>query len=276
MTSRVKFIRGDFRTIDGVPLEVRGVIPERAGDLRLPAFAYFHPGAWKAGGPGDHFGRALRYLATRGVFGASFAYRLLPNGRKSDGQHGVRFGAARSKLDCVADAQAAIRWLRERPEVDPTRVVAGGYSAGAHLAAATALLAPVEPAEGSCEPNALVLFAGVYEGEPEVAPLAHVRTGVPPALVAFGVKDPLAAQGRRFAHALVEAGNRCEVAEFPGAHDTFASHPLNPVYAAALARTDEFLVSLGWLEPAPDAADRIANIDADIPARKHPPAKTLL
>ena len=254
----------------GVTLEARVIVPPGPPSPR-PAFAYFHPGGWRAGSPA--FTQSLRYLATRGLVAASFAYRLLPNGRKADGQPGSRFGAARSKVDCVADAQAAIRWLRARPEVDGNRIAASGYSAGAHLAAATALLPPVEPDETPYQPNALVLYAGVFAGTPELSPLAHIRGGAPPALVLYGVRDSLAGQNRRFARAMAEAGNRCEIAEFQGAHGAFAESPHNPVFTAALVRVDEFLVSVGYLEPSTNIAGRIASINADLPAPKRLPRR---
>lgn len=169
-------------------------------------------------------------------------------------------------LDCVADAQAAVRWLRRHPCVDGTRVVAAGYSSGAHLAAAAALLPAVEPARTSCKPNALVLYAGVFDlGRTELSPLAHVRKNAPPGLVMYGVEDRLASQGQNFSKAMTRAGNRCEVAEFPGGRGTFAAHPDNPVFATALARVDEFLVSLGYLDAVTDVERRIADLDLSTP-----------
>ena len=165
-----------YRTVEGVPLEVRLLVPQ--GDVvPRPAIAHFHPGAWRAGGP--MLTHELLHFALRGMIVASFGYRLLPDRHRSPRQrtgYAMRWDAARSIHDCVADAQAAVRWLRGRGDVDGKHVVATGYSSGAHLAAATALLPPVEAVRKSCRPDALVLYAGVYDlGAAELSPLQHIR-----------------------------------------------------------------------------------------------------
>ena len=59
-----------------------------------------------------------------------------------------------SVVDCVADAQCAVGWLRARSDVDPGRVAAGGHSAGGQLALTVALLPDV-----SSRPDAVVVTA---------------------------------------------------------------------------------------------------------------------
>jgi len=251
-----------YRTVGEVPLEARLFLP--AGDQApRAAIAYFHPGSWRAGGPA--LIHELRHLASRGMVAAAFGYRLLPDRRRKSATrvgYARRFDAATSIRDCVADAQAAIRWLRRRADVDVTRVVAAGYSSGAHLAAATALLPAVEPGRASCRPNALVLYGGVFDvrDAAELSPLRHVRPKAPPGLVLCGIRDPLAAGNRQFAQAMIDAGNRCDLAEFPGGHNTFASRFDNPVLTRSLARVDEFLVSLDYLDAVPDVVQRIADL----------------
>ncbi len=66
---------------------------------------------------------------------------------------------------CVADAKAAIRWIRSHSDslgINAQQICAAGGSAGGHLAAATSLLPDFDETGGggtvSCEPNALALF----------------------------------------------------------------------------------------------------------------------
>ena len=257
-----------FRTVDGVELEAHVAFPTgEAGDGTRPALAYFHPGGWRAGSPG--FSREVHYLASRGMVAVSFGYRLLPNRRRapvSRAPRWARLGAARSLVDCIADAQAAVRWLRRRDGVDAARVVAGGYSAGAHLAAAAALVPAVERSNVSCRPNALVLYASVFGArQPEASPLAHVRRKAPPALVMCGVADSLIHQNRAFTKAMSDAGNQCELIEFPGGHKAFSARLDNPVFVDSLAQIDRFLVSLDYLTPVRNVERRIAELDLIAP-----------
>ena len=258
-----------YRTIDGVPLEARLLVPEGGGAPRA-AIGYFHPGAWRGGGPS--LTHELRHLARRGMVVAAFGYRLLPSrsrpARPRKG-YAMRWDAARSIHDCVADAQAAIRWLRARSDVDPKRVVAAGYSSGAHLAAATALLPPVESSSRTGRPNALVLYAGVFDlRDAALSPLQHVRRNAPPALLLCGERDSLVGQSRQFAVAMSDAGNRSELALFPGGHNAFTSDFKNPVLVPSLECLDRFLVSLGYIDAVSDLDRRIADL-AD-----HPPTRT--
>lgn len=258
-----------YRTIGGVPLEARLLVPQ--GDV-VPraAIAYFHPGAWRAGGPA--LIHELLHFALRGMVVAAFGYRLLPDRHRPPRArkgYALRYDAAESIQDCVADAQAAVCWLRSRPDVDKSRVVAAGYSSGAHLAAATALVPPVESDRMSCRPTALVLYAGVLDlGASALSPLQHVRRKSPPALVLCGEQDSLASQSRLFVEAMKGAGNRCDLAMFAGGHNAFTSQLQNPVLAPSLTRVDEFLASLGYIAPATDLEQRIADLASHVPKRR--------
>ena len=92
--------------------------------------------------------------------------------------------------------------LTHRNWVDLNRIVAGGGSAGGHVAAATATVerfdAPTDPRE-SALPNALVLFNPVYDNGPEgyghervegywqaFSPMHRIHERMPPAIVFMG------------------------------------------------------------------------------------------
>ncbi|MBX6312255.1 MAG: DUF1080 domain-containing protein [Isosphaeraceae bacterium] len=155
---------------------------------------------------------------------------------------------------------------------DPDRIVAAGGSAGAHIAACTALTEGLE-AEGedqaiSSKPNALVLFNPVlsFVGVPplleriggdealgkRLSPTLHVAKTTPPTLLLFGTADRLYRQGEEFLSRSQAVGFRAEMFTAEGQPHGFFNRP--PWQQRTLKRMDEFLTSLGYLEPS--RADR--------------------
>lgn len=103
----------------GVPLLADAWIPQGAGPH--PAVLLVHGGGWKSGTRGDMDSIAKR-LVRRGFVVVNASYRLAP---------------AHLYPAPVEDLREALRWLRKNAadlKVDPKRVGAWGYSAGAHLA----------------------------------------------------------------------------------------------------------------------------------------------
>jgi hypothetical protein len=85
-----------------------------------------------------------------------------------------------------------------------------------------------------------------------------VTRGAPPTIIFHGDADttiPFAAS-EVFTRVMRAAGNRCELVRFPGqAHGFFNfTRADNRPYHETLAATDAFLVSLGYLPPAPSSA----------------------
>lgn len=262
----------------------RTVVYKRVGDVELKlyifdppapastqpraAIIFFFGGGWTGGSP-KQFEPQCRYLAGRGMLAISADYRVAS-------RHQVKVP------DCVRDAKSAVRWLRKnaaRLGVDPRRIAAGGGSAGGHLAAAAALLddfdEPGEDTSVSARPDALVLFnpalvlapvegvptrGGVEQlrerlgGDPlAVSPYHHIRKGAPPTIIFHGKADTTVpyATIELFARKMQELGNRCELVGFEGATHGFFNYGRgnNQAYQETLRKTDEFLVSLGYLKP---------------------------
>jgi acetyl esterase/lipase len=114
-----------------------------------------------------------------------------------------------SPRECVKDGKSALRWLRSHADelgIDPNEILAGGGSAGGHVAAATATVEAFNEAGDddsvSCKPAALVLFNPVYNNGPEgyryervkdyweaFSPAHNLSAETPPTLVLFGTKD---------------------------------------------------------------------------------------
>ncbi|NQT40137.1 MAG: alpha/beta hydrolase fold domain-containing protein, partial [Planctomycetes bacterium] len=187
-----------YKTVGDVKLNMYIFTPEghKATDRRA-AIVFFFGGGWQGGSP-KQFHEHSKYLASRGMVAMAADYRV-------GSRHGVK------AVQCVADAKSAVRWIRtnaERLGVDPSRIAAGGGSAGGHLAAATGTVPgldePGEDASVSSVPNAMVLFNPVYDNSTngygnsrvkdywtEFSPLHNIDKDTPPAIVFFGSKEKL-------------------------------------------------------------------------------------
>ena len=266
-----------YREVNGVKLNAYIFTPpnHRASDRR-PAVLFFFGGGWKGGSPGQFLPQSL-YLAERGMVAIPCDYRVLS-------RHGV------IPQDCLRDAKAAIRWARAnaaRLGIDPDRIVAGGGSAGGHLAAAVALVPGFEDGEHpevSSMPNALALFnpavvLSPVEGHPgllsdekiadirartdgrpqEISPYHFVRAGLPPGILFHGTKDEAVPfpTVELFAKAMTAAGNRCELKAYEGQPHGFFNpgrgkgeprEEATRCFHRTIRELDAFFVSLGYLE----------------------------
>lgn len=268
-----------YREVDGVKLNAYVFTPpgHRASDRR-PAVLFFFGGGWKGGSSGQFLPQSL-YLAQRGMVAIPCDYRVLS-------RHGV------TPQDCLRDAKAAIRWARAnavRLGIDPDRIVAGGGSAGGHLAAAIALVPGFEDGahpEVSSMPNALALFnpavvlspveghAGLLsdekfadirartDGRPqEISPYHFIRNGLPPSILFHGTKDEAVPfpTAELFAKGMIAAGNRCELKAYEGQPHGFFNpgrgqgpprEEASRCFHRTIRELDEFFVSLGYLQPS--------------------------
>jgi len=136
---------------------------------------------------------------------------------------------------CAEDARSAVRWVRANCTtlgVDPGRVIAGGGSAGGHIAACTAISdAPNSDTDDlrvSCMPNALLLYypvaslvddsrAGAFKrllGEElalKLSPARHVTKSWPPTVMFSGTADIELANGILLHNKAKEAGVNFEL-----------------------------------------------------------------
>jgi acetyl esterase/lipase len=251
-----------YRKVGDTELKVWIFEPAAKGTKPLPAIVFFFGGGWTGGSP-TQFEPQSRHLASRGMIAIVADYR-------------VKTRQDAKPADCVSDAKACVRWVRAnaaRLGIDPERIAVGGGSAGGHLAASTATLPGLDPAQDdksvSCIPDALVLFnpgtvmapfpsldlkgfgAGLDKAkfgcEPtEISPLHHVKKGTPPTIIFHGKADTTVPYTtvEKFAEVMKTAGNRCELVGYEGQPHGFFN---KAKYAETLAATDAFLVSLGYL-----------------------------
>ena len=256
-----------YRTVNNIKLKLYIFTPPgyQPTDKR-PAIIFFFGGGWTKGSA-SQFIPQCRYFASRGMVAITADYRV-----KSRQHVTVK--------DCVSDAEAAVRWTKAHASelgIDPKRIVAGGGSAGGHLAAATATLDDFTGDRDnavSFRPNALVLFNPVVDLNPKEAeqtkqyahypsrrglelvllsPKAHIWPGVPPMIIFHGKNDKLVpfSSIEAFASAVQEVGSRCEVVGFEGEGHGFFN-PKDPRsernFKETLRLADQFLTSLGYLK----------------------------
>ncbi len=251
------------RTIPGPagPLTLRVLVPDRVAGV----FLHIHGGGWVLGAADmqDPFLEALARAANVAVI--SVEYRLAP-------EH--PYPAAND------DCEAAATWLVEHApaEFGTNRLVIGGESAGAHLAATTLLrmrgrrgstgfvganlvygaydLAQTPSAtnwtDGNLvlDPEVMAWFGDHYLGEtgahlrdPDVSPLYADLHDMPPALFTVGTADPLLDDTLFMAMRWIEYGNDAELAIYPGGSHAFDAFPI-PIAQQARDRMHEFVAGL--------------------------------
>lgn len=252
-----------FASFEGVDLKAYVFSPnaDRTGEPRS-GIVLFYGGGWAQGEPAWAFARA-RHFAEQGMVAVAAEYRL------SD-QKSI------TPIEAMADARAVIRWMRSQATslgIDPSRIAAYGWSAGAHLAASAAIFEDAASGVGSARPDALILASpavslasdqwfqrllGTRGNAKDLSPDLHVREGLPPTLILQGSTDtvtPLSGV-RRFCERLVAAKNTCEMHVYEGFGHLFTPAGIpddgqpkpDPATAAdALARADRFLRSIGLL-----------------------------
>ena len=169
------------------------------------------------------------------------------------------------------DCEAGALWLlaNAQREFGTQRLAIGGGSAGANLVATTLLRLRDRHQSASrfCAAN---LVFGVYDvsgtpsqrrggvhsfrdlylpkifgddrKHPDISPLYADLTGLPPALFTVGTLDPLLDDTLFIAPRWLAAGNRAELAIYPGGVHGFNLFPL-PLGAAALRRSESFLAA---------------------------------
>lgn len=240
----------NYRVIDGADLEAHIFYPtnHQPSDRRA-AYLAFHGGGWAIGTPEWSYSGAER-MAEQGMVAISFEYRLAD-------VHGSNM------FDCIEDVKAAIRWAREeagRLGIDPGRVVAAGFSAGAHLSAASILVnTPDSDQDDRSHPNALIMHSSSYNTTKSqffeamtnnqaksVSLLHNARSGLVPTIAFHGKHDYLAplAEFTEFAERMEQLENDFEYHLFDVGHffrDDEARKQVN-------ALTDAFLVKHGFLK----------------------------
>jgi acetyl esterase len=247
-----------FSQTPGGPLKAHVFSPPGDSAKPRPAIVIFHGGGWVMGEPSWTFWLVDRY-ACKGMVTIVAQYRL------SDQK-------TASPAEASDDAMNIIAWTRTNAEkfnLDPDRVAALGWSAGAHLAASAAvfgtdkaqrpdLLALVSPAVSVVEDNHFrSLFPPGTQIE-DFSPAEHVRPGLPPTVMVTGRTDtvtPLAGV-TRFHERMLAAGNVSVLHVYDGAGHLFTPagqpddgfpKPDPAIQAKAYEAIDRFLIEQGFM-----------------------------
>jgi acetyl esterase/lipase len=241
-----------YKTVDGTQLKLHIFYPNSVKPTRpTPAIVLFHGGGFAKGDP-CAFYYLCDYLASRGMVAVSAQYRL------------------GDQLACLKDAKSAMRFVRRNADgygIDPTKIAAGGGSAGGHLAAACAtsriINEETDDLSVSAVPAALVLFnpvlghaAGVNGWSAAVRddfrPYQGIRRGLPPTLCVWGEQDKFVPVPimKAYQQKLRDASVRCEIEIYPEQRHSFFDDNQQWV-VTTVRRADVFLHSLGLLEGEP-------------------------
>ncbi len=219
-----------------------------------PTLVYIHGGGWVGGSKESSVLQLMPYLA-QGWTVANVEYRL--------GRHALAPAA-------VEDARCALRWVIRRAKeynVDTTRIVLSGHSAGGHLALTTGMLPVSAGLDRQCVgtseikvaaivnwfgitdvvdlldgPNLksyAVAWLGSLQNREEIArrvsPLQYVRPGLPPIITIHGDADPTVPYQHavQLRDALTKAGVTNELVTVPGGgHGGFTAEWNLRAYAA--------------------------------------------
>lgn len=254
--------------------------PEPEGGY--PAILLLTGGGFQGGTPVMFYPHA-RYWADRGFATFSADYRYIK-------AHGTE------PRESLQDTKSCIRWLRQNAgtfNINPDRLVVGGFSAGGHLSIATAVLQgfdePGEDTTISAVPDAVFSYCGVVDTsgmaerlsitdgyEVDFSPIHNIRSGSPPMILFWGTEDGITSPetAREFADKMTAAGNRCDLHLFEGVgHGSFNyAGGDKPHYYFALGMVDDFLVEHGYVgghhpdsfpEPDKSEPDAIGNPNDD-------------
>ncbi len=243
-----------YKRVESTELKAHIFLPDNpAGTGKHSVIAFFHPGGWTMGEPAWGY-EICSHFSSMGLVAISFQYRLTSMG-------------GYSPVDAISDAGSSIRWIRANKDelnIDSNELVACGISAGAHLAACTAIIDghddPEDDLSISCVPNAVALqsaclnavivgdLENLLQGEdtPEnISPAHHVRAGLPPMCLIHGTADNIVPfeSVKEFTEKSTRLGNRCELHPFEGT-DHFFSNVSDG--SRVFKIMDSFLFSIGF------------------------------
>ena len=221
-----------------------------------PAIVFFFGGGWTHGSP-IQFEQHCRRLASLGFVAITADYRVETRHKST-------------VPDSIADARAALNYVQAnaaRLGIAPSRIAAGGGSAGGMLAAVAAMI-PESPIAALVLFNpALVLapipgdealsawaasritrpiFAGVDGAS--ISPWHHVSKNSPPTLILHGKADTTVpyATVESFAAKMKQAGARCDLIGYDGEKHGFFNYKPGgtPAFNDTLKKAEAFLLSV--------------------------------
>ncbi|AMQ56210.1 alpha/beta hydrolase [Algoriphagus sanaruensis] len=250
-----------YKTIDTLDLTLEVYRPKVTHESETyPAMIFFFGGGWN-GGSTAQFEPHATYFSERGIVCFLVDYRV--NSRNKT-----------TPFESLMDAKSAMRFIRKNAEefqIDPSKIIASGGSAGGHLAAATALIEgfndPNDDMSISTKPSALVLFNPVIDNGPggygferigeqfkDFSPLHNIREGAPPTVIFLGTKDELipVETMNYYQTVMKKVGSRCDLFLYEGQPHGFFNLKNPEYFEKTIREADRFLQSTGFLKENAD------------------------
>ena len=246
-----------YKTVGDRSLNLHVFNPKdhHSSDTRA-AYITFHGGGW-VNRDARYFYPFADHFTKKGFVGICVEYRL----------HNKDTGV--SVFDCVKDARTAVRYVRSHAAelgIDPNKIIVSGGSAGAHLAAGTALFNDVNETNDdlsiSPSPNVLVLYYPVIDTSVDgygnekignqwkaLSPVDNVREHLPPTLVLHGTTDTVTpyAGAKGFEQEMLKTGNQCQLISHDGGVHGYFIFDLE-LFQQAMKQTEVFLEELRFLD----------------------------
>ena len=229
-----------------------------------PTLVFFHGGFWVAGSKDAQMLALLPWL--------EMGWNVV--------NVGYRLGGTAPAPAALVDAFCALRFVgteAARFNIDTSRIVVSGQSAGGHLAMSMGMIPDTEGFSAGCpegttpkvaavinwfgvtdvqdviegtnaQPNAARWFAGVNDTRAlaqQVSPMRYVRNDLPPILTIQGDADPIVpyAQGVALHRALATTNVRNQLLTIPGGgHGRFTGDQRKLIYTTI----QEFLMESGF------------------------------
>lgn len=229
--------------------------PDLNSKQSYPAMVFFFGGGWKGGNRHQFLHHAV-YFSKRGIICFLADYRI-------ESKHNT------SPFESLKDAKSAIRYIRKNAanfNVDASKIIASGGSAGGHLAAATAFIEDYNESTDdlsvSCVPNALVLFNPVIDNGPggygyerigeeykNFSPLHNINTGAPPTIFFLGTNDRLipVETAEYYKTVMERVNSRCDLKLYEGEGHGFFNYRNIENYRNTVSEADKFLQSINYL-----------------------------
>jgi acetyl esterase/lipase len=225
-------------TYQGATIDLRLDIHQPRGDTatKRPVVMWMFGGGWVAGNRQSMSSWASD-SARRGYVGVTIDYRI----RSATG-----LDLQAAAFDAYDDAVAAVAWLKSNAStyrIDPTAIVAGGYSAGA-INAMNLLYLPGRRGPATSPVAGGVSIAGLSFATP--------TAGDPPSIMHHGTTDtvvPLSA-AQSTCNAANAAGSVCQLITYAGqGHNVVSTRATEIRASTAHFLMDEILLRKGYYVP---------------------------
>ena len=247
-----------YKTVDSSELKLHIFNPEgHQSSDRRPAIIFFFGGGWNGGTPKQHYPHC-QHLAKLGIVAMAAEYR-------TKSSHGT------SPMVCLKDGKSALRWVLSNAStlgINSSKLIAGGGSAGVHIASAVANCHKINDAQDdlliSTNVRALVLFNPVFDNSPEgyghnrvkaywrdFSPMHNLSTPhSPPTIIFSGTEDHLipVATAEKYQSLMEQLKVPCELHLYQGQKHGFFNANNPEYFSKTVSSMDIFLEGLGLLE----------------------------